>query len=102
MSAVVALWDFKRGPEGTAAQQRYGHVDRISGLAWQHRGDRLASIGLDARLLLWHPDRQDLPLADHDLISIPTTVAFAADDRWLATGGDSGELNVFAVADARP
>lgn len=98
-STVITLWDFKRGPEGCVPQQLLGHFDQVQGMVWQHRGDVLASIAADAHLLLWRPSSSSKFFAEFELISIPTVVAFSADDRFIAVGGDGGEITIFELID---
>lgn len=99
--AAVAVRGIKLWPAGTTARHCPDHGSRATGLAWRHRGERQTSIGLDALRLLRHPDQQVVSPSTHDLISTTTNVAFSPGDRWLVIGGDSDELSVFDITDAR-
>lgn len=95
--AVLTLWDFKNGPEGTGPLLLYGHLARVQAIAWQRSGDLLASIASDARLLLWDPLRTAEPLSDTELASMPTRLVWAPDDQRLALGAADGSVHLFHI-----
>ena len=50
------IWDCAgRGPAGTTPQQLEFHEEPVSALAYQHRGELLASAALDGTVAFWEP-----------------------------------------------
>jgi WD40 repeat protein len=63
------------------------HEGQVRGVAFNHRGDLIASIGLDETLRLWVPatERQVACRLGGDVFD---HVRFSADDRWLVASGN--------------
>jgi WD40 repeat protein len=60
----ICIWDFSgKGPAGTKPTISNGHVDVVADVAFQPRGELLASLGRDGALLWWNTRRGAKPLA---------------------------------------
>jgi hypothetical protein len=96
---VVTIWDCGgKGPEGTTPLQLEGHRRLVTTLAYQRDGPLLASGGGDGRLLLWQPGKYKKPLAESDLGSGVSQLAWSPDGRSLAVGCESGRVAVYGVS----
>jgi WD40 repeat protein len=93
---VISVWDLntKANNEQLALALR-GHTSSIAALAWQPRGKILASGGSDARLLLWLPREEVLPISSHPLTAPVTQVAWSSDGRHLAVATRDGRVTLF-------
>lgn len=72
----------------------------IRGLAWSPNGDLLAIISAGGELALWKQGKIDfLQLkSNHSL----DCIGFSADGKWLATGGQAGQIQIYRlVANSR-
>jgi WD40 repeat protein len=95
---VSCVWDFfGKGPAGTEPTQLEAHKDFISCLAYQHRGDLLASGGADGQVVLWRPGTQRgaISIARHD--APITQLAWSADDQRLAITTEAGGVILYSV-----
>ncbi|MEN9526068.1 MAG: hypothetical protein RLY56_19 [Pseudomonadota bacterium] len=94
----VVVWDFGgKGPEGSSPQQLAGHTDRIECLAYQPRGNFLATAGLDWRLSLWLPGKFPAAIDAHLTDSEPSCLRWSPDGRFLALGERKGKLSIFEL-----
>jgi WD40 repeat protein len=86
----IALWDAVRGVrlEVTPAT----HTEWVTDLAFNPKGDVLASTARDGRVILWTV-RDLLPLVAHK--QPVESLAFSADGRLLATGGRDGTVQLW-------
>jgi WD40 repeat protein len=97
-SATVIVWDCSgRGPEGTTPIQLKAHEDLLSVLAFQQRGDLLASGGKDSQVILWQPGRSETPVARKTLSGPISQICWSANDQRLAVGDDVGTVAVYEV-----
>lgn len=98
-SPSVCIWDTGgKGPAGSAPRQLDGHEELIRALAYQNFGPLLASACAAGKLVLWQPGKSDKPLAEDSHASPATQVTWAADDKRLALGCESGAVIVYAVS----
>lgn len=96
--AVPCVWDCAgKGPAGTAPLQFEAHTDRLSALAFQHKGPVLASAGLDGLVAAWEPGKQQNALALVKLDAPVSQIAWSPNDRYLAVGTETGLLAVYAA-----
>lgn len=91
----VTVWDCIKSPEGSRPIQLQGHEEFISDLAYQHRGDLLASAGQDGRVIFWRPHHGKRATGGMGVNSAITNLAWSPDDRLLAAGTDSGSVIAF-------
>jgi WD40 repeat protein len=106
-SDTVILWDCSDpGPEGRKPWMFEGHLTRLTQLAFQHRGELLASSDDDGFLRVWNPQASDSPVDMRTFPSAISRMAWSPDDRLLAvgqeTGGISGMAAGLAAAPHRP
>ena len=96
--SVISVWDLKANAEDNElALPLEGHTAPIAALAWQPDGSLLASGGHDARLLLWHPQEELLPILFRPLTAPVTQQAWSPDGRHLAVGTRDGRITLFTV-----
>lgn len=89
---VVTVWDCSgRGPAGTEPVSLEGHEDKITTIAFRHRGDSLASGDDSGRVIFWSI-AQDASRDSIECVSGISTVAWSHDDELLAIGTSSGAL----------
>jgi WD40 repeat protein len=69
----------------------------VTALAYQHRGDLLASGGQAGGVALWEPQRTNHRAAWADGTSAVTRLVWSPDDTGLAVGYDDGTVAVYAV-----
>jgi len=94
----IVVWDFGgKGPEGSSPLQLAGHTDRIECLAYQPRGNFLATAGLDWRLSLWLPGKFPAAIDAHLTDSEPSCLRWSPDGRFLALGERKGKLSIFEL-----
>jgi len=91
-SDVVTIWDCKRSPEGTKPRTCEGHDDLITALAYQHRGDLLASSDASGAVIVWAPVRSSNPLARQDYGSEVVSLAWDPTDATIITATANGLL----------
>jgi WD40 repeat protein len=93
-SDSVILWDCSGpGPEGRKPRMLEAHLTRLTQLAFQHRGDLLASSDADGFLRVWSPNQNTKPIAMRMLPSAISRVAWSSDDRLLAIGQEHGGIH---------
>ncbi|MCU0720722.1 MAG: WD40 repeat domain-containing protein [Pirellula sp.] len=94
--AVICLWDCAgKGPAGRRPWQYDAHLNRVTQLAFQTHGDRLASADSDGFLFLWEPLKHDKIIGGVGLKAAASCL------RWnrkgaLAVGQRDGHLVKFA------
>ena len=66
----------------------------VRALAYQASGPLLASAGADGLVALWNPGKQKKALAEKNLPSGITHVAWSPDDQHLACGTEDGTVVV--------
>jgi G3E family GTPase/WD40 repeat protein len=94
----MTVWDCSgKGPEGTTPLSLSAHAKTttVSSLAFQHRGQLLASGGGDGLVVLWQPEKGKRPVIQTKLDSGITQMAWAGDDARLAVAGESGEVALY-------
>jgi len=94
--ADVTIWDCLKSPEGSKPMTLRGHEKFLSALAFQHRGQLLASAGQDGRVIVWQPYKDTKARAGVAFHSGVSQLAWSPDDERLAAGTESGVLAVFA------
>ena len=73
-----------------------GHTDTVHALAWSPAGDRLASIGADRTLRLWHPSPGGLgAFRNTDHGDAVHSVAWSSDGAQLVTADRTGLVIVW-------
>ncbi|HWZ60239.1 MAG TPA: WD40 repeat domain-containing protein [Gemmatimonadaceae bacterium] len=92
---AITVWDCRKTPEGTKPLQLEAHDGRVTDLAFQHRGARLASIADDGQVVLWWPGRHRTPIGEAELGGGLSRVAWSPDDRTVVVGSESGEVVAF-------
>jgi WD40 repeat protein len=77
-----------------ADKQQFGEY--IRGLAWSPDGNLLGIISAGGELALWQQGKIDfLQLkSNHSL----DCIGFSADGKWLATGGQAGQIQIYQLA----
>lgn len=93
----VTIWDCLKSPEGSRPITLKGHEEFLSGLAFQHRGQLLASTGQDGRVIVWHPLKENKPRAGMAINSGIAQLAWSPDDKQLAVGTEGGFIVVFSA-----
>lgn len=94
-SEEVAVWDCSgSGPSGTRPIILPGHETRVSAVAFQWRGPRLASGGDEGHVVLWHPGLKRPLVGATGLRAGVTALAWARDDRDLLAGCENGDLRL--------
>jgi WD40 repeat protein len=92
---LVTVWDVSgKGPQGTKPRQLAGHETKLTALAFQMRGDVLASGCVEGRVCLWHPAQTDKGLCAAKLESEITQLAFSPDDKQLLIATADGQLQL--------
>jgi WD40 repeat protein len=92
---VVVVWDYAgKGPKGSKPLMLEAHDDFLSALAFQHAGSRLASGGVDGRVVVWQPGKSRQPLAQNVLDAGIAALAWSPDDQALAVGSAVGTVVV--------
>lgn len=95
---TVIVWKFGgKGPEGTKPIQLTAHQDLLTTLAFQRRGDALASGGQDGAVLVWLPGKREAPLGGFRGMGAVSHVAWSPDDHLLAIGDEQGTLIVTEI-----
>ena len=92
----VTIWDCLKSPEGSRPIVLKGHDKLISALAFQNRGDLLASAGEDGRIIIWNPHLNRRGLQGMAANSPITRISWSPNDQLLAVGTASGAILVFA------
>ena len=96
----VTIWDCLKSPEGTKPITLAGHEEFISALAFQRRGELLASAGLDGRIIIWRPHLNRRAVGGMGINSPVTQLVWSPDDRTFAVGAESGALLLFRTPEA--
>jgi WD40 repeat protein len=91
----VCVWDCTgAGPEGREPQL-LPQVARTTAVAFQHRGELLATASADGVFTLWAPARKNPMVAEIRMPAPGTKFAWRADDALLAVGTEQGAIYVF-------
>lgn len=76
------------------------HRNAVAALAWNSKGDRLATGDAQGNLVIWNAAsggmEKDFPGLHSGRI---TAVAYSADDRWLATTSEDAKIIVVGLSD---
>ncbi len=76
---------------------QYVLSDYITGLAWSPKTEKLAAIAASGEVTLYSTSGEELPLQPAAGLAV-NCLSFAADGRFLATAGQSGQLTVWNIA----
>jgi WD40 repeat protein len=88
----VLLWDFRRGPEGTAPIDLRGHQGQITAVRFAPRGDLLASGAEDHALLLWDPKRGSQPRHGFTMEADVSALSWLPSATALVVGDGAGHV----------
>lgn len=92
---TITVWDVSGpGPAGRKPLQLQGHPQRVTQLAFQQRGDVLASGALDGSVWLWTPIRGDGGMCAAQLGAEISCLAWSPDDKLLAVASAEGRLQI--------
>lgn len=92
---LLTVWDVSgAGPAGRAPLQLKGHTQRITQVAYQNRGDTLASGSIDGSVWLWLPARSTGGMPAAQLASEVSALSWSPNDQWLVAGTASGLLQI--------
>jgi WD40 repeat protein len=95
---VISVWDLKaKAEDNQLALPLEGHTAPIAALEWQPGGRILASGGCDARLLLWRPQEELLPILFRPLPAPVTQLAWSSDGNHLAIATRDGRVTLFTT-----
>lgn len=98
----VVMWDCRgKGPQGRTPRMFEGHATRISQLAFQCRGDSLASADIDGVVMFWNPLKSSSPIDGRAFAAEVTRLAWSPDDHRLAVGLRSGIVSILSAASPR-
>ncbi len=98
-SSTVIVWDCSgKGPEGTKPKMLEQHEALLTMLAYQHRGELLASAGQDGLVALWQPARNQRALSQSRFDGAVSQIVWSPDDGRLAVGEEGGLVTVLAVS----
>jgi WD40 repeat protein len=90
-SAEVVVWDFSgKGPASSKPKVLSGHADMLTDMAFQHRGQVLATGGKDGALFFWSLADPKNPLGLGQMDSPVSKLAWHPGDRAVAVGYASG------------
>ncbi|MDO8629880.1 MAG: WD40 repeat domain-containing protein, partial [Phycisphaerales bacterium] len=93
---VAWRWEFDGTTVGAWPRTSPDFGTEVHSVAYAHRGEWLGAVTDDGRLHFMTVDlKRVLTLPGHDRA---TALAFSADDRWLATIGYDGKVNVWEVS----
>jgi WD40 repeat protein len=93
-SDVVTIWDCKRSPAGTTPRTCEGHSDLITALAYQHRGNLLASGDAAGTVFVWAPERSSTPIAKYAYDAEVVSIAWDPTDATIVTATANGILSI--------
>lgn len=94
-----SVWPFHgKGPEGRLPVLLEGHDALCTTLAFDGRGEWLATGGDDARVLLWTPRRAATPVCSFQLRETVTALAWGRDARALFAADASGLVAAHLLA----
>jgi len=99
-SSIPWVWDCQasaNGPEGSRPVQLVAHSAPVTALAYQQRGNLLASGGQAGGVALWEPHRTNRRAAWVEGTSAVTRLVWSPDDTRLAVGYDDGTVAVYAI-----
>lgn len=95
-SAIVCIWDCAgKGPAGTRPGQLDAHENLLTAVAFQNKGELLASGCRSGDLFLWNPSKPKAPLRGSRLEGGVTQIRWAPDDAQLAVASETGLIRVF-------
>lgn len=96
--AACCVWDFAGGgPAGSKPKTLSASRSPLSALAFQHRGELLASGNEDGTLALWLPKQDEVVRGQVCLAAEISQLGWAPDDRGLAAGCADGSVCFFAL-----
>lgn len=99
--SIPYVWDCQasaKGPEGSRPVQLNAHSLPVTALAYQHRGNLLASGGQAGGVALWEPHRTNRRVAWVEGTTAVTQLTWSPDDTRLAVGYDDGTVAVYTIA----
>jgi WD40 repeat protein len=93
----ISLWDFSvKDLAGTSPRFFTGHAEPMTGLAFQRRGDLLASTAKDGSVFLWNLFSSEGPIFTTKTDAAASALAWALDDTGVVTGHGSGAVTMWS------
>lgn len=92
---LITVWDVSGpGPAARKPAQLQGSAARVTLLAYQQRGETLASGSLDGSVWLWNPARGGGGVRAADLGAEISCLSWSPDQRLLAAASAEGQLQI--------
>ena len=103
---AIKLWDVETGRDLLTLQ---GHDQAVTSVTFFAESDRLASVGLDGKVISWAVTREGPPPGRisarkslvHAYRDQLLTVTISADEEQLATAGTNGQVHVWNLTEDR-
>ncbi len=94
----LMIWDCGgNGPRGTEPIILDGHDARIHTVAYQHKGELLASGDDSGRVLVWRPNQSETPIREFEVDGSVQQIVWDPASQKLLAGTKSGILTLLPV-----
>lgn len=87
---------------GKAIYSYRGHTNGITDVAWDPKGERIASASTDYTVQIWDASTGQHPLIHRTSPWYAWSIAWSPDATWIATGGPDSTLQVWDAATSKP